>query len=123
MSSLKISLLSLTLFILTIASVYSQANSIVVGYYRSWFRVDYPVEQINFANLTHINHAFAWSEGDGSISMGDNFLYPKLIDLTHQAGKKILVALGGWIFANGSKCFDSCIFYSKYHRFLFKSWL
>ena len=96
MSLLKISLLLLTLLILTISPVYTQTNSIVVGYYRSWFRDDYPAEQINFANLTHVNHAFAWPEADGSISMYDNFLYPKLIDLTHQAGKKILVALGGW---------------------------
>jgi chitinase len=96
MSLLKISLLSLNLFMLTIAPAYSQTNSIVVGYYRSWFRNDYPAEQINLANLTHINHAFAWPEADGSISMDDNFRYPKLIDQTHQAGKKILVALGGW---------------------------
>jgi len=81
---------------LIIVPAYSQTNSIVVGYYRSWFRNDYPAEQINFANLTHINHAFAWPDAGGSISMDDSYLYPKLINLTHQAGKKILVALGGW---------------------------
>ena len=101
MSLLKIFLLSLTLLMLTVAPVYTQTNSIVVGYYRSWFRNDYPTEQINFANLTHINHAFAWPEADGGISMYDNFVYPRLIDLTHQARKKILVALGGWGQSNG----------------------
>ena len=51
---------------------------------------------MKFENLTHINHAFAWPNADGSISAYANFHYPELINKTHEAGKKILVSLGGW---------------------------
>jgi len=98
---LKISLLLLNLFMFIIFPAYPQTSSIVVGYYRSWFSENYPAEQIDLANLTHINHAFAWPEADGSIAMYENFLYPKLIDQVHRAGKKILVALGGWGHCDG----------------------
>lgn len=72
------------------------AQDKVVGYYPSWNKSTLPADQMEFENLTHINHAFAWPDADGSISAYANFHYPELIKKTHEAGKKILVSLGGW---------------------------
>jgi chitinase len=67
-----------------------------VGYYSSWKRDLFPAEKVDFKNLTHIAHAFIWPNADGSLSTYDNFLYHELINKTHQAGRKILVSIGGW---------------------------
>jgi len=101
MISAKILLFSLILLTLIIGPVYTQTNPVVIGYYRTWFQNDYPAERIDFAALTHINHAFAWPNTDGNLSMYQDFLYPKLNDLAHQAGKKILISLGGWGHSDG----------------------
>ncbi|MBN1893487.1 T9SS type A sorting domain-containing protein [bacterium] len=71
------------------------AGPIVCGYYPSWGRQSFPVENIAFENLTHLMHAFAWPDGDGDLKYDTDFLYPKLVEETHQAGRKILVSLGG----------------------------
>lgn len=68
----------------------------VVGYYPSWKRNIFPAEKVDFKNLTHIAHAFIWPNADGSLATYDNFLYPDLINKTHQAGRKIIVSIGGW---------------------------
>jgi chitinase len=72
------------------------ADKIVCGYYPSFMRGALPAESIQFANLTHVAHAFAWPETDGTLSMDADFLYPRLIDEAHRAGRKVLVSLGGW---------------------------
>jgi len=72
------------------------AGELVVGYYPSWNRPVYPAEKVQFENLTHIAHAFIWPNADGSLAMDDFFLYPRLVELTHQMKKKIIVSIGGW---------------------------
>jgi len=72
------------------------ADKIVAGYYPSWLKSIIPAEEIKFQNLTHIVHAFAWPNADGSISHYDDLLYPELVEAAHETGKKVLVALGGW---------------------------
>jgi chitinase len=69
---------------------------VVVGYYTSWNKSVYPADKISFENLTHINHAFAWPEANGTISMYSTVPDLQLIEQTHLAGKKILISLGGW---------------------------
>ncbi|MDZ7399511.1 MAG: glycosyl hydrolase family 18 protein [candidate division KSB1 bacterium] len=68
----------------------------VVGYYTAWQRGIFPAEKVAFKHLTHIAHAFIWPKADGSLAMYDNFIYPQLVARTHQAGKKIIVSIGGW---------------------------
>ncbi len=68
----------------------------VVGYYPSWQRYDLPAPAVMFQHLTHVNQAFAWPLADGSISGYSDLLDPDLISAAHQAGRKVLVALGGW---------------------------
>ncbi len=72
------------------------AEPVVCGYYPSFLREALPAENVQFERLTHVAHAFAWPDADGSLSMGSNFLYPQLVDRAHRAGRKILVSLGGW---------------------------
>jgi len=72
------------------------AEQIVLGYYPAWVKESYPAEAVDFTVLTHIIHAFAWPEADGSIALWEGFVYPELTEETHRAGRKILVALGGW---------------------------
>lgn len=74
--------------------VYSQNK--VVGYYPDWLEPTLPPQNIKFENLTHIIHAFAWPESNGNISMYSGMLNPNLNNAVHNAGKKILLAFGGW---------------------------
>jgi hypothetical protein len=71
------------------------SQNLSVGYYPSWLRMTLPANKIQFENLTHIVHAFAWPENNGKISLYGDLKYPDLVAATHSAGKKILIALGG----------------------------
>jgi len=68
----------------------------VVGYYPDWIRGSYPHSVIPYRNLTHIVHSFLIPNGDGSLSGTSGFAYPALVQGAHQAGVKVVVALGGW---------------------------
>ena len=84
----------LILLLLTASSAF--ANDLIVGYYPCWMTATLPARDIQFENLTHIIHAFAWPESDGSISTAYGLIYPELNEAAHNAGKKILISLGGW---------------------------
>ncbi len=71
-------------------------RQLVVGYYPSWLRMTLPASRIQFENLTHIIHAFAWPESSGRIGTYGDLKYPELVAATHSAGRTILIALGGW---------------------------
>ncbi|MGH7494425.1 MAG: glycosyl hydrolase family 18 protein [bacterium] len=68
----------------------------VVGYYPAWMKTTLPADKVRFDILTHLNHAFAWPLADGSITGYNDLNHPELIDATHNAGRKILIALGGF---------------------------
>jgi chitinase len=68
----------------------------VVGYYPGWMKTKLPASKVLFQHITHINHAFAWPNADGSISSYTEINHPELITAAHQAGRKILISLGGW---------------------------
>jgi len=86
----------ITALYLVLTPLYIFASSTVVGYYPAWLRQQLPAEKIAIENLTHVIHAFAWPEEDGSISHYSNLLYPQLNQKIHSNDKKILVSLGGW---------------------------
>jgi chitinase len=67
-----------------------------VGYYPAWNRYTFSADKIEFEHLTHITHAFIWPKSDGSLDKYSTIPYPDLVDKTHQAGKKILISVGGW---------------------------
>ena len=59
----------------------------VVGYYPQWIQNSFPVEQIDFSIVTHVIHAFAWPNADGSISYYDNMLDTHIATVVHQQGR------------------------------------
>lgn len=73
-------------------------SQIVAGYYAEWTASTYPPSAIPLQNLTHVMHAFAWPNADGSISYPQGFLtpVPDLTQRAHAAGKKVLLSLGGY---------------------------
>jgi chitinase len=90
----RILFLILTLFLL--APLQAAGGYRVVGYYPSWMTARLPPEDIPYDKLTHICHAFAYPEPDGSIRHDDNLINPALIDHAHRHGVKVLISLGGW---------------------------
>lgn len=90
---IRVSALAMTL--LGVFSV-TFAQIRVVGYYPAWLRATLPASRIEYENLTHIIHAFAWPERNGNLAHYSDLLYPELITRTHAAGQQILIALGGW---------------------------
>ena len=67
----------------------------VVGYYPMWNKAVLPSAAVHFSSLTHIIHAFAWPNQDGSLAPGEMPVDTSLISATHKAGKKILLSFGG----------------------------
>jgi len=88
--SFKLSLLISLMF------VSSFSDEIVVGYYPAWNRSILPADKIEYENLTHIAHSFIWPKANGSLSTYTYFHYNQLNTETHNAGKKIIVSIGGW---------------------------
>ncbi|MBF8295981.1 MAG: hypothetical protein HW389_2526 [Bacteroidetes bacterium] len=84
------------LVVLTAASPMLRAQVYrVVGYYPMWARTTLPASAVKYGALTHIIHAFAWPNPDGSISSSETNVDTALINATHRAGRKILLAFGG----------------------------
>jgi chitinase len=68
----------------------------VVGYYPMWLKGALPASHVRFEYLTHVMHAFAWPNADGSISTAEGAIADTaIINSTHRAGKKILLSFGG----------------------------
>jgi len=88
--------LTVTIFLFIIDVNGLGAGQVVVGYYRSWARNEYPAARIQTENLTHVCHAFAWPEPTGSISAYDDINDLNLISMLNHADKKILISMGGW---------------------------
>jgi len=86
----------LAVLLLGIAGRPAAAEELVLGYYPAWVRESFPAEKVDFGILTHVVHAFAWPEADGSIAVWENFHYPELVQAAHDAGRVITVAFGGW---------------------------
>jgi len=80
------------------------SEPVIAGYYPSWIKTEFPAQNIAVDNLTHVLHAFVKPNTNGSLNYDSDFLYPLLNTRVHSAGKKILVALGGW---GGSAGFPS----------------
>ncbi len=78
-----------------ILSAGTPAQYRVAGYYPMWERTILPASEVRYTSLTHIIHAFAWPNPDGSISYDDNTVDTALINSTHRAGRKILLSFGG----------------------------
>ena len=68
----------------------------IVGYYPFWVQDEFSEQDLHLDHLTHVMHAFAYPRPNGTIDMHPNFLNPQLNARVHEAGKSILLSLGGW---------------------------
>ena len=81
---------------MTISPVTVIGEKLVIGYYPHWLKDDLPPEEIDLKNLTHIIHAFAWPNSDGTLSTYNGMIDGNLNYQVHLSGKQILISLGGW---------------------------
>jgi len=72
---LKIKFITIIVSGLLAASVNAQYT--VIGYYPDWLTEALPAEEIQFENLTHINHAFATVNAQGRFDYSMQFPYPR----------------------------------------------
>ena len=70
-------------------------QSRVVGYYPMWLKTTLPAKNVRFDYVTHVNHAFAWPNTDGTIASDDPSVDTAIINTAHRAGRKILLSFGG----------------------------
>lgn len=68
-----------------------------MGYYASWKATQYPIDEIEWAGLTHVALAFYTPQPDGSLSLtsGSAQLAVDLVEAAHRHGKKAMASLGG----------------------------
>ncbi len=71
------------------------AQKFVAGYYPHWLKSTLPPSKIQFENLTHIIHSFAWPNSNGEIKSYEGLLDSNMNQKVHEANKKILLAFGG----------------------------
>jgi chitinase len=83
-------------FLISLTFNFSFPQNYVVGYYPNWLTGTLPPHKIKFENLTHVIHSFAWPTGTGEIQMYSGMPSASLIEAAHNAGKKVLLAFGGW---------------------------
>ena len=84
---------TLILFILMKTLLISQR---VVGYYPQWVINNFPIEEIDLNVVTHVIHAFAWPNADGSIEAYNGMFGSGMSDIIHEQDRKFLLSLGGW---------------------------
>lgn len=76
-------------------SLVAQSQYRVIGYYPMWTRSTLPAGLVKFNFLTHINHAFAWPNTDGSLAFAETSVDTALIGEAHRAGRKVFLSFGG----------------------------
>ena len=86
---------SLLILFIVLPALHVQAQYRVVGYYPMWERTTMPASYIQFDVVTHINHAFAWPNTDGTIASDNDVVDTALINAAHRSGRKILLSFGG----------------------------
>jgi len=83
------------LFALMLVALAARPQVRVVGYYPMWDRATFPAAAIHCEYVTHVNHAFAWPNADGTIAADETTVDTALINTVHRAGRKVLLSLGG----------------------------
>ena len=82
----------------------TSAQMNVIGYYASWHSTLLPYDKIHYADLTHINVAFAYPNANGTMSYAAGIPFLQLVQTAHVEGTKVLISLGG---AGGSTHFSA----------------
>ena len=71
-------------------------KKVVMGYYPAGKRGAYDHRRIRFEYLTHLAHAFTRPDSEGNLVVGENYLYPELVETAHRNGVKVIMSVGGW---------------------------
>src|SRR5271169_3524256 len=82
------------------AQVAPSQSKRLLGYYTAWSKYNtppYTADQIPYAKLTHIAHAFLLlsPKDDGTIEIPPGTIEPALLKRAHKAGVKVLISIGG----------------------------
>ena len=96
MSRERIIIFVTLVIMMTISPVTVIGEKLVIGYYPHWLKSDLPPEKIDLNILTHIIHAFAWPNSDGTLSTYNGMIDANLNYQVHLGAKQILISLGGW---------------------------
>jgi GH18 family chitinase len=83
----------LLISIVLIQTLFSQR---VVGYYPHWVFNNFAPEDIDLDVVTHVIHAFAWPNADGSIDSYDGMFGSGISEVIHAQDRKFILSLGGW---------------------------
>lgn len=85
-------------------------NPLVMAYYPSWTRSQFPPESINFTNYDWMDFAFAIPTEDFDLTWDDPAVTPGLfsrfVDACHAGGARAKLSIGGW---TGSKYFSRAV--------------
>ena len=73
----------------------------IIGYFPEWENGD--VSKIDYSKLTHIIYFHIWPNNDGSLDTSAVHFdeLATIVNNTHNAGKKVMIAAGGWGVSNG----------------------
>ena len=71
------------------------STAVIQGYYPYWEYKKNPPDSLDIRYISHLSHAFVWSDSKGNLCLPPSFTIPALRDRLHAAGKKMLVCVGG----------------------------
>ncbi|GAA5807973.1 hypothetical protein MFLAVUS_001354 [Mucor flavus] len=82
----------------------ASTDKVLIGYFPNWLYGRYTPSMIDFGKYTHVYYAFAIQNSPTTPIWQDNGIFdtyvqygfPKLVELAHAAGTKVLVSVGGW---------------------------
>lgn len=80
-------------------------DHVLIGYVQD-FR---DPESIDYSHLTHIIFSFAHPTSDGQLLMAGDYALNNLrttVEIAHQQGSKVMLALGGWFHIHGGESYD-----------------
>ncbi|KAI8871018.1 chitinase [Ramicandelaber brevisporus] len=69
-------------------------NKVVVGYYPSWKSA--ALAAFDYTQVTHMQHAFAILQKDGSISFDGDWFMDRITKAAQAKGTKVTISVGGW---------------------------
>jgi chitinase len=84
----------------------AQSQYRMAGYYPSWKSSVLPAAGLHMNDLTHVIHAFASPNTNGTFSVPGNIPDQALVSAVHKAGEKLLLSFGG---ASNNTGFDAII--------------
>jgi chitinase len=90
---------ALSMGVLCLLSIITQAEVWRVGYYPGWEQASMPASNIDFTTLTHVIHFSVVPNSDGTLDSSANSISTAnssdLVLQAHAAGRKVLICVGG----------------------------